>query len=69
MQVLNFPFPSPPGELAMSHAQQTLVALQALRGDDASLTQLGQAMAVLPLSPRHACMLLQVKLPVMLSCR
>ena len=60
MQVPNFPFPLPPEPQALRQAQQCLVAMGALQGDDCALSQTGRAMAGLPLSPRHARMLLQV---------
>lgn len=60
-QVSNFPFPLPPEPQALAHAQRTLVAIGALeQGPDCPLTATGRAMAGLPLSPRHARMVLQV---------
>ena len=62
MQVPNFPFPLPPEPQALMQAQSCLVDIGALAGDDdCALTQMGTAMAALPLSPRHARMLLQVR--------
>jgi ATP-dependent RNA helicase DHX37/DHR1 len=61
--VINFPFPSPPDRSALRRAEQTLTHLGALRpGDnsfepDAQITELGRAMALFPLSPRFARML------------
>jgi HrpA-like RNA helicase len=58
-QVTNFPFPTPPDRAALAAAQACLQALGALDSTGA-LTDLGRAMAVLPLSPRPSRMILQV---------
>ena len=58
-QVVNFPFPTRPDGEALAAAEGCLRALGAL--DTAgSLTDLGRAMAVLPLHPRASRMILQV---------
>ena len=59
MQVTNFPFPTPPEFDALAAAQKCLQALGALDPNEA-LTELGRAMAVLPLNPRPSRMILQV---------
>ena len=68
-QVLNFPFPTPPGPSALRTAHRCLEALSAIEppggGDSVSgtggaLTPLGRAMSAFPISPRHARMLLEV---------
>ncbi len=58
-QVTNFPFPTPPELEALVAAQRCLQALGALDAKEA-LTELGKAMAVLPLNPRPSRMILQV---------
>lgn len=58
-QVLNFPFPTPPDAAEIAAAEQTLQRLGALQ-PDGQLTPLGRAMALLPVSPRHARMLVEV---------
>lgn len=58
-QVLNFPFPTPPEQGALRAAQACLQALGALDGAG-GLTELGAAMAALPLHPRASRMILQV---------
>lgn len=65
--VINFPFPTPPDRLALRKAERTLVHLGALSLDAASsvggmvgnakITDLGRAMALFPLAPRFARML------------
>ena len=71
MQILNFPFPTPPEPAALLAAEQCLVSLSALvpnasatslkRASESQLelTPLGRAMAAFPLSPRHSRMLLE----------
>ena len=61
LQVLNFPFPTPPDIDALAAAERALRALGAL-GADGALTERGRAMARLPLDPRPARMILQVSL-------
>ena len=61
MQVLNFPFPTPPDGAALAAAEEALCALGALDADRA-LTERGRAMARLPLDPRPSRMMLQVRL-------
>ncbi|CAL8464255.1 g3790 [Coccomyxa elongata] len=58
-KVTNFPFPTPPELEALVAAQRCLQALGALDAKEA-LTELGKAMAVLPLNPRPSRMILQV---------
>jgi ATP-dependent RNA helicase DHX37/DHR1 len=62
-RVANFPFPTPPAAGALAAAERCLAALGALEGGGAgggALTELGRRMAALPVSPRHARMLLEV---------
>ena len=59
VQVSNFPFPTPPERAALAAAEAALAALGAL-GAQQQLTARGRAMATLPITPRHARMLLQV---------
>lgn len=56
----NFPFPSPPEENALLAAERCLISLMALDSRTGSLTRLGKEMALFPISPRHARMLLEV---------
>ena len=61
-KVVNFPFISPPEKAALAAAERTLTILGAVdkrRGMEeiGPLTDLGRAMAVLPISPRHSRML------------
>ncbi|KAI8103074.1 hypothetical protein M9434_005859 [Picochlorum sp. BPE23] len=58
--VPNFPFPSPPDMDSLGAAQKCLVSLSALDKSSGSLTDIGMAMAQLPISPRHSRMLLEV---------
>lgn len=57
-QVVNFPFPTPPERQALVEAERCLRALSALDPDTGSLTSIGKAMAVYPISPRHGRMIL-----------
>lgn len=69
-RVARFPFPSPPPADALVAALRCLHMLGALQAppgaseDDAAgtakVTRLGAAMATLPVTPRHARMLLEV---------
>lgn len=61
-KVINFPFISPPDKAALAAAEKTLHILGAIenRGhghEIGPLTELGRAMAILPISPRHSRML------------
>ena len=61
-KVVNFPFISPPERSALAAAEKTLQILGAVEksrhGEEIGpLTDLGRAMAVLPISPRHSRML------------
>ena len=58
--VVNFPFPSPPESASLRAAQKCLIALSALDASAGSLTDMGRAMAQLPVSPRHSRMLLEI---------
>jgi len=60
-QVPNFPFPTPPERGALAAAEAALAALGALEGPARALSARGRAMAALPVTPRHARMLLQVR--------
>lgn len=61
--VANFPFPTPPDRDRLRRAEKTLVHLGALEASDSSakvggkITELGRSMALFPLSPRFAKML------------
>lgn len=61
--VANFPFPTPPDRDALRRAEKTLVNLGALEASEATsriggkITPLGQSMALFPLSPRFAKMI------------
>ena len=55
--------PDAPQQQAALAAEAAPAAQQAAAALPGGLTLLGQAVAQLPLSPRHACMLLQVGLP------
>ncbi|BGP37169.1 putative ATP-dependent RNA helicase DHR1 [Rhodotorula kratochvilovae] len=61
--VANFPFPTPPDRDALRRAEKTLVNLGALEASEAmskvggKITPLGQSMALFPLSPRFAKMI------------
>lgn len=59
-KVANFPFPSPPELASLKAAEQCLQHIGALKEDSGQLTAIGRAMARLPISPRHARMLLDV---------
>lgn len=59
IQVVNFPFPTPPSSTALVEAEKCLHALEALDNKD-QLTPLGKVMALYPLTPRHSRMLLTV---------
>ncbi|CAM6077781.1 unnamed protein product [Sphagnum tenellum] len=56
-KVVNFPFPTAPEPAALIKAEKCLHSLFALDSDTGMLTPTGQAMAVYPISPRHARML------------
>jgi ATP-dependent RNA helicase DHX37/DHR1 len=55
--VTGFPFPTPPDRVALRKAEKTLVLLKALDPTSKSITELGKGMALFPLSPRYARML------------
>ncbi|KAJ7541160.1 hypothetical protein O6H91_10G049000 [Diphasiastrum complanatum] len=59
-KVINFPFPTPPDPTAVQEAEKCLVALSALQPSTKLPTQIGKAMATIPVTPRHARMLLAV---------
>lgn len=56
-QIVNFPFPTPPDRIALSKAERLLTILGALDKDN-NVTDLGRTMAVFPLSPRFAKILI-----------
>lgn len=56
--VVNFPFPSPPNHDGLVQAVKLLKYLGALEGPEEKITPLGRQMALFPLNPRHAKMLL-----------
>jgi hypothetical protein len=58
LQVVNFPFPTPPDRSALSSAERTLISLSALHPRSTIITPLGKSMSAYPISPRHARMLL-----------
>lgn len=60
LQVYNFPFPTAPEAEALKAAESCLIALSAIDAAQNRLTDLGTAMAMFPISPRHARMLLEV---------
>jgi ATP-dependent RNA helicase DHX37/DHR1 len=63
--VSNFPFPTPPDRLALMKAEETLIHLGALQkrnpkskeAASSTITDLGKAMSLFPLSPRYSKML------------
>ncbi|GAA5917841.1 hypothetical protein JCM6882_000837 [Rhodosporidiobolus microsporus] len=61
--VANFPFPTPPDRDSLRRAEKTLVHLGALEASDAAsrvggkITALGRSMALFPLTPRFAKMI------------
>jgi ATP-dependent RNA helicase DHX37/DHR1 len=55
--VAGFPFPTPPDRLALRKAEKTLVRLGGLDAASGRITDLGRSMALFPLSPRYARML------------
>ncbi|KAJ3126596.1 hypothetical protein HK098_007351 [Nowakowskiella sp. JEL0407] len=58
-QVVNFPFPTPPGKVNLMTAEKQLMHLGALEGDDQHrITVLGKMMAKFPVPPRQAKMLI-----------
>ena len=59
-KVANFPFPSPPEVNALASAVKVLVSLSAIDSNSGQLTELGKAMSKLPVSPRHARLLLEI---------
>jgi len=59
-KVSNFPFPSPPDRKALASAVRVLVSLSAIDPNSGQLTELGTAMSRLPVSPRHARLLLEI---------
>lgn len=68
---MNFPFPTPPPDAALQAAERTLVHIAALQprntttsrriacSADLQLTPIGQAIAALPLPPRHTRIILE----------
>lgn len=67
-QVHNFPFPTPPEPAALLAAHGCLEALGALVPGSGRLTDIGRAMAAFPISPRHARMLLEVRMHRRMGC-
>lgn len=56
--VANFPFPTPPDRAALQRAEKLLVFLGALDRKLLNITDLGKTMALFPLSPRFAKILI-----------
>lgn len=50
--VTDFPFPSPPGRMALEKAEKLLRDLGAISGPNGALTELGKSLSLYPLSPR-----------------
>ncbi|KAF0693972.1 Aste57867_15113 [Aphanomyces stellatus] len=59
--ILQFPFPTPPEELALQTAVTTLLHLGALHHKSNMITGLGKSLAGFPVAPRFAKMLLLAK--------
>ena len=65
--VVNFPFPTPPDRKTLANAETTLAYLGALAipaslsKDSGTITELGRAMSLFPLSPRFSRMLVSAK--------
>eukprot|EP00095_Tigriopus_kingsejongensis_P006161 maker-scaffold40_size501252-snap-gene-2.13 protein:Tk06161 transcript:maker-scaffold40_size501252-snap-gene-2.13-mRNA-1 annotation:"atp-dependent rna helicase kurz" len=61
MNVINFPFPTPPEAIQLKGAEQRLLALGALKADKANkchlITPLGKSMSAFPVAPCFAKML------------
>ncbi|GMH43272.1 hypothetical protein BSKO_11194 [Bryopsis sp. KO-2023] len=58
-KVVNFPFPTCPDREALSGAEDGLVALAAIDPKERKITEMGRAMAVYPVSPRHSRMIIE----------
>lgn len=62
--VVNFPFPTPPSRDMLLKSERLLTHLGALQkagADEAQITDMGQSMALFPLSPRYSRMLISGK--------
>lgn len=57
-KVVNFPFPTPPGRVALKNAERLLSILGAIDRTTKSVTATGKSMSLFPLSPRFAKILL-----------
>ncbi|EFJ38399.1 hypothetical protein SELMODRAFT_74832, partial [Selaginella moellendorffii] len=57
-KVMNFPFPTPPEKGALLEAEKCLTALSALDRTTGLPTSIGKAMALYPINPRHARMVI-----------
>lgn len=57
----NFDFVDPPEKVAFHEAYETLIALGAIKRGEKGLTEVGRAMARLPLEPRTARMLIEAQ--------
>lgn len=57
-QIVNFPFPTPPNRSSLAKAEKILTYLGALDKSTKSITKLGETMALFPLSPRFAKILI-----------
>lgn len=57
----NFPFPSQPDPIALSKAEDTLIAIEALDSKDRRITALGKQMMSFPIGPRHARLILEAR--------
>lgn len=56
-QIVNFPFPTPPDRSSLAKAERLLVTLGAL-SKEKKVTDLGKSMALFPVSPRYAKVLI-----------
>ena len=64
---MNFPYPTPPSKIGLQSAMKCLKALGAISDGDEAMTELGKQMASLPVTPRHAKLILQVSVILPIS--